>query len=195
MDRHSHVPLHVSQKNVTCHGYVNSHLLRYKWYLLRVVWWKVNDTSEALTMRKDQAWPKQCTPVSWCCCVKRARAENTSWSLRAPATPGRVIHHLACSPGLKYQWENPGSARLRLVMPPLTPATLTWCCYLSQGTLQTAEVRGCAFPAPLPAAAEGRLSSPPSLHGSDDSETNTPGRAEKTLWKSHLRISTVLMFY
>lgn len=36
------------------------------------VWWKFNVTSEVLTVRKGQAWPKCCTPVRWCCWVKRA---------------------------------------------------------------------------------------------------------------------------
>lgn len=36
------------------------------------VWWKFNVTSEVLTMRKGRAWPKCCTPVRWCCWVKRA---------------------------------------------------------------------------------------------------------------------------
>lgn len=113
-------------------------------------------------MRKGQAWPERCTLVSWCCWVKRACAANASWSLRSPATPERVIHHLGSSLTLKHQWENPGPARLRLIMPPLAHATLNWCSDLSQGTLQTAKGKDSAFPAPPPAAAEGRFSSPPS---------------------------------
>lgn len=127
------------------------------------VWWRFNVTSEALTMRKGQAWPKCCTPARWRCWVKRVCAANTSWSLQDPATPERMIHHLACSLMLKYRGENPDSARPVLVMPPLTCEALPEVCFhLSQGTLQSATAKDDTFPAPLPHATKGWLSSPAS---------------------------------
>lgn len=66
-----------------------------------------------------------------------------------------VIRHLILSLTLKYGWVDLGSARSKLIMPPLTYVTLN----LSQETLQTAGARrDCASPALLPAAAERSLS-------------------------------------
>lgn len=154
------------------------------------VWWKFNVTSEALTMRKGQAWPKCCTPVRWRCWVKRVCAANTSWSLQDPATPERTIHHLACSLMLKYRRENPASARPGLVMPPLTCEALPEVCFhLSQGTLQGATAKDEAFPAPLPRATKGWLSSPASCSALL-TEANIPGRAKKIL-RSLIRVSAL----
>lgn len=159
------------------------------------VWWKFNVISEALTMRKGQAWPKCCTPVWWCCWIKRACAANTSWSLPGPATPERTIHHLACSLMLKYEGENPASARLRLVMPPLTCEALHEVCFhLSQGTLQSATAKDEACPAPLPHATKGWLSSPASCSALMTLRLgelkNIPGRA-KTILRSLIRVSAL----
>lgn len=159
-------------------------------------WWKFNVTSEVLTMRKGQAWPKCCTPVRWCCWVKRACAANTSWSLQDPAPPERMIHHLACSLMLKYQGENPASAGLRLVRPHLTCEALPEVCFhLSSGTLQSATAKDEAFPAPPSHATKGGLSSPASCSaritlGLGELK-NKPGRATKNPAKPYQAISTV----
>lgn len=158
------------------------------------VWWKFNVISEVLTMRKGQAWPKRCTPVRWCCWVKRACAANTSWSLQDPAPPERMIHHhLACSPMLKYWGENSASARLRLVRPPLTCEALPEVCFhLSGGTLQSATAKDEAFPAPLLHATKGWLSSPASCSALMTLRLgelkNIPGRAKKFL-RGLIRVS------
>lgn len=94
---------------------------------------------------------------------QKSKCSNTSWSLQDPPPPERMIHHLACSLMLKYWGKNPASARLRLVRPPLTCEALPEVCFhLSLGTLQNATAKDEAFPAPLPHATKGWLSSPAS---------------------------------
>lgn len=76
---------------------------------------------------------------------------------------------------LKYWGENPASAGPGLVMPPLTCEALPEVCFhLSQGTLQGATAKDEAFPAPLPHATKGWLSSPASCLALM-TEVNIPG--------------------
>lgn len=146
------------------------------------VWWRFNVTSEALTMRKGQAWPKCCTPARWRCWVKRVCAANTSWSLQDPATPERMIHHLACSLMLKYRGENPDSARPVLVMPPLTCEALPEVCLCHSKRWH--------LPCSTPTCHQRMALLSCLLFSSDGPEVNTPGRAKKILW-SLIRVSAL----
>lgn len=152
-------------------------------------WWKFNVTSKVLTMRKGQAWPKCCTPVRWCCWVKRACAANTSWSLPDPAPPERMIHHLACSLMLKHQGENPASAGLRLVRPRLNLWGFTWSLFpsVSRDTAKC-HSKGWSLPCSTLTCHQRMALLSCLLLSSDDSET---GRAKKNPAKPYQGISTV----
>lgn len=91
--------------------------------------------------------------------------------------------------------ENPASARLRLVRPCFTCEALPEVCFhLSGGTLQNATAKDEDFPAPLPQATKGWLSSPASCSALMTLRLgelkNTPGRAKKILW-TLIRVSAL----